>query len=106
MKKYNVIQAHLVTLYSWKSKVEDIACLSYHVKNIKFCDYDSQTAFGLVKFLFQNSKVLKNTEIICASGQIEVKDIAKIIAPPRASSEVVVCFSVHGARQPDFSWFV
>ncbi|KAL3833050.1 hypothetical protein ACJIZ3_007786 [Penstemon smallii] len=78
--------------YCWKSRVEDIACLSYHVKKIQIFHYDSSnTAFQLVKFLLRNSKVLESMEIMRLSP--DKKNRKKLIALPRASSKVVICIT-------------
>ncbi|KAI3444813.1 hypothetical protein Pfo_001478, partial [Paulownia fortunei] len=55
---------------TWKSRVEDIACLSYHVKIIQVSNLDgTEIALELVKFLLRNGKVLEKMEIMHGSGE-------------------------------------
>ncbi|KAG8391495.1 hypothetical protein BUALT_Bualt01G0193700 [Buddleja alternifolia] len=88
----------------WKSKIEDIACLSYHVKMIRISNFDgSEFGLELVKFLLQNGKVLEKMEIRHRSRVRKQQSLNKIVALPKASSEVVICFPEYAQRK--LPWF-
>lgn len=89
---------------SWKSRVEDIACLLYNVKTIQISNLDgTEIALELVKFLLQNGKVLEKMEIIYLSGERKRKSFSKLETLPKASSQVVISFPEYAQRK--IPWF-
>ncbi|KAK6162687.1 hypothetical protein DH2020_002528 [Rehmannia glutinosa] len=88
----------------WKSRIEDIACLSYNVKFIQVSNLDgSEFVLELVKFLLQNGKVLQKMEIMHRGGERKQKNFKELITLPKASSEVVISFPEYSQRK--IPWF-
>ncbi|GFP90505.1 putative F-box/FBD/LRR-repeat protein at3g59240 [Phtheirospermum japonicum] len=84
---------------SWESRVEDIACLTYNVKFIQVSNLDgSEMALELVKFLLQNGKALQKMEIMHKSVVKKRMNLSKLMALPKASSEVIISFPEHDQR--------
>ncbi|KAL0429148.1 UNVERIFIED_CONTAM: putative F-box/FBD/LRR-repeat protein [Sesamum radiatum] len=89
---------------SWESRLEDISCLSYHVKIIRISNLDgTEIALELVKFLLQNGKVLEKMEIMPRNGERKQKSFSKLVAFPKASSKVVISFLEYAQRK--IPWF-
>ncbi|XP_020547129.1 FBD-associated F-box protein At4g13985-like [Sesamum indicum] len=89
---------------SWESRLEDIACLSYHVKIIRISNLDgTEIALELVKFLLQNGKVLEKMELMPRNGERKQKSFSKVVAFPKASARVVISFPDYAQRK--IPWF-
>lgn len=78
---------------SWKSRHEDIACLSYHVKFIQISSLNGEEiALELLKFLLQNGKVLEKLEIPHMSAQMKRINFGNVESLTMASLRVVLSF--------------
>ncbi|KAL7120933.1 hypothetical protein ACP275_02G152300 [Erythranthe tilingii] len=88
---------------TWKSRIEAIACLSYHVKFIQIVDLDgTEIALELVKFLLQNGKVLERMEIMIGNEKKKPNSFFQPLNLPK-TSEVVVSFPEYARRK--IPWF-
>ncbi|KAI3444814.1 hypothetical protein Pfo_001479 [Paulownia fortunei] len=87
----------------WKSREEDVSCLSHHLKEIEITtkSYDSTYTLEFIKFFLQNGKSLEKMKIMQKKRKVNSKKLYALQAVQLASKAIsvsVISISASGKR--------